>query len=68
MNQAFISAWDQAKALNGGRADTRTYAEAIGILRQEIPFSLMDLSAGWEAKDALDRFPASASAPITLMT
>jgi hypothetical protein len=68
MNQAFIAAWDAAKGLNGGRADTRTFTEALGILRQEVPFSLTDLSAAWTAKDALDKYPASATAPVRLMT
>lgn len=68
MNQAFVAAWDEAKAMNGGRADSRTFIEAVGIISKEVPFSLTDLSAAWRAKDALDRFPPSASAPISLMT
>jgi hypothetical protein len=68
MNAAFVAAWDEAKAMNGGRADSRTFIEAVGLISQEVPFSLSELSSAWKAKDALDRFPASAKAPVYLMT
>lgn len=68
VNQAFIAAWDQAREINGGRVDTRTYVEAVSILRQEVPFTLADLQSGWRAKDAIDGKPYPDKPPITLMT
>lgn len=68
VNQAFIAAWDQAREANGGRTDTRTFIEAVAILRQEVPFTLSDLQAGWRAKDDIDGRPEPAKAPVTLMT
>lgn len=56
----FSEAWDEAKAENGGRADTKAFTEAVSAFRTAYPFSLADLQAAWVAKEALEHEHASA--------
>jgi hypothetical protein len=54
-DQAFADAWGAAKKANGGRADTKSYVEAIMAFRAALPFDLADLQAGQKAKQELDK-------------
>lgn len=58
-NTLFTQAWQQAKAVNGGRADTKAFSEAIMAFRAAAPFDLTDLQAGWKAKAELESDPTN---------
>lgn len=65
-NSLFVEAWAQAKAINGGRADTRAYTEAIMAFRAAVPFDLADLQSGWKAKEELEGDAAGVTSGNTL--
>ncbi len=50
----YAEAWNGAKAENGGRADTKTFIEAVMAFRAAVPFNLEDLQAGWKAKEEVE--------------
>ncbi len=39
---------------NGGRMDTKAYADAVMIFRDAAPFALGDLQSGWLAKEEIE--------------
>jgi hypothetical protein len=53
----FATAWTECKQANNGRADTKTFTDAVMAFRAAYPFNLSDLNSAWRARDELEGPP-----------